>query len=163
MSRKTFPVRTRAFSLSCATRCSSPLTSPPRTVCFDIFSPPPGDSDVISQLDRLNSNETKIAPRSVRIAVGASGWSAVTFMVSSKMGGGSNPLTLPGKQSLPPTRHGILKRSMGRPTRKWNRGRLTRMGEMSEEYAPLLHRGSGGGMYTRKAHATREAPMRDQG
>ena len=33
---------------------------------------------------------------------------------------------------------------------------------MSEEDAPLLHRGSGGGMYTRKAHATREAPMRDQ-
>ena len=102
MSRKTFPVRTRAFSLSCATRCSSPLTSPPRTVCFDIFSPPPGDSDVISQLDRLNSNETKIAPRSVRIAVGASGWSAVRFMVNSKMGGGSNPLTLPGNRSLPP-------------------------------------------------------------
>jgi hypothetical protein len=34
---------------------------------------------------------------------------------------------------------------------------------MSEEDAPLLHRGSGGGMYTRKAHATRETPMRDQG
>ena len=27
---------------------------------------------------------------------------------------------------------------------------------MSEEYAQPLHRGSGGGMYTRKAHATRE-------
>jgi hypothetical protein len=26
----------------------------------------------------------------------------VTFMVSSKMGGGSNPLTLPGNRSLPP-------------------------------------------------------------
>jgi len=34
---------------------------------------------------------------------------------------------------------------------------------MSEEYAQLLHRGSGGGMYTRKAHATRETPTRDQG
>ena len=31
------------------------------------------------------------------------------------------------------------------------------------EYAPRLHRGSGGGMYTRKAHATRETPTRDQG
>ena len=31
---------------------------------------------------------------------------------------------------------------------------------MSEEYTQLLHRGSGGSMYTRKAHATREAPMR---
>ena len=33
---------------------------------------------------------------------------------------------------------------------------------MSEEDARPLHRGSGGGMYTRKAHATREAPMRDR-
>jgi len=35
-----------------------------RTECFDIFSPPPGDSDVISQVERLSSNEMKIAPRS---------------------------------------------------------------------------------------------------
>ena len=41
-------------------------------------------------------------------------------------------------------------------------GRLIQLGEMSEEYAQPLHRGSGGSMYTRKAHATREAPMRDQ-
>jgi hypothetical protein len=45
--------------------------SPPRTWCFDIFSPPPGDSDVISQVERLSSSETKIAPRSVRTAVDA--------------------------------------------------------------------------------------------
>src|SRR5215472_17125356 len=57
----------------------------------------------------------------------------------------------------------VSKRSMCRPTRRPFRGRLTRRGEMSEEYAPLLHRGSGGSMYTRKAHATREAPRRDQG
>ena len=43
------------------------------------------------------------------------------------------------------------------------RGRLLRLGEMSEDYAQPLHRGTGGSMYTRKAHATREAPMRDQG
>src|SRR5258708_2312094 len=55
------------------------------------------------------------------------------------------------------------KRTMCRPTRQPFRGRLIRPGEMSEEYAQLLHRGSGGSMYTRKAHATREAPMRDQG
>ena len=42
-------------------------------------------------------------------------------------------------------------------------GRLIRLGEMSEEYAQALHRGSGGSMYTRKAHATREAPRRGQG
>ena len=33
---------------------------------------------------------------------------------------------------------------------------------MSDEYAHLLHRGSSGSMYTRKAHATRETPTRDQ-
>ena len=54
------------------------------------------------------------------------------------------------------------KRSMCRPTRRPFRGRLTRRGEMSEEDALLLHRGSGGSMYTRKAHATRETPTRDQ-
>ena len=43
------------------------------------------------------------------------------------------------------------------------RGRLIRLGEMSEEYTQPLHRGTGGSMYTRKAHATREAPLRDQG
>src|SRR6202008_3884786 len=51
---------------------------------------------------------------------------------------------------------------MCRPTRRPFRGRLTRRGEMSEEYAPPLHRGSGGSMYTRKARATRETPKRDQ-
>ena len=55
------------------------------------------------------------------------------------------------------------KRTMCRPTRQPFRGRLTWLGEMSEDYAQPLHRGSGGSMYTRKAHATREAPMRDQG
>ena len=34
---------------------------------------------------------------------------------------------------------------------------------MSEEYARPLHRGIGGSMYTRKAHATREARRCDQG
>ena len=67
----TWPMRTCAFSVSRENRARSPATSPLRTVCFDIFSPPPGDNDVISQVDRLSSNETKIAPRSVRIAVGA--------------------------------------------------------------------------------------------
>src|SRR6201994_1283021 len=51
---------------------------------------------------------------------------------------------------------------MCRPTRPPNRGRLLRLGEMSEDYVQPLPRGTGGSMYTRKAHATREAPMRDQ-
>src|SRR3954464_2039309 len=72
-------------------------------------------------------------------------------------------LTLMRNQSPPTTRHGISKRTMCRPTRYPIRGRLIQLGEMSEEYAQPLHRGSGGSMYTRNAHATREAPMRDQG
>src|ERR1700691_3870685 len=95
---KTFPVLTNAFSRSRAKCSSSPATSPPRTTCFDIFSPPPGDSDVTSHVDRLSSNETKIAPRSVRIAVGASGRSATICMVASRVGGSN--LTLPKCRSL---------------------------------------------------------------
>src|ERR1700680_1813099 len=89
---KTFPVLARAFSRSRAKRSSSPATSPPRTVCFDIFSPPPGDSDVISQVERLSSNETKIAPRSVRIAVSAWGRSVIICMVASRVGGSATSL-----------------------------------------------------------------------
>src|SRR5271154_6174847 len=54
------------------------------------------------------------------------------------------------------------KTKMCRPTRLPYRGRLKQLGELSEEYAQLLHRGIGGGMYTRKAYATREAPWRGQ-
>src|ERR1700740_3358931 len=42
------------------------------------------------------------------------------------------------------------KRSMCRPTRRPYWGRLTRLGEMSEEYAPPLQRGSCGRTYTKK-------------
>src|SRR6476646_411057 len=54
------------------------------------------------------------------------------------------------------------KRTMCRPTRLPYRGRLKWLDELSEDYVQLLHRGMGGGMYTRKAHATREAPWRGQ-
>ena len=40
------------------------------------------------------------------------------------------------------------KRKMCRPTRLPYRGRLKQLGELSEEYAQLLHRGIGGGMFT---------------
>src|SRR5208337_4055479 len=46
-----------------------------------------GDKDVISQVDRLSSKDTKIARRSVRIAVNASVRSAATCMVVSRVGG----------------------------------------------------------------------------
>ena len=54
------------------------------------------------------------------------------------------------------------KRTMRRPTRQPFRGRLIRRDGMSETDAQSLRRGSGGSMYTRKAHATREAPERGQ-
>jgi hypothetical protein len=42
--------------------------SPLRTACFDIFSPPPGAREVMTQVERLSSRDTKIALRSVRTA-----------------------------------------------------------------------------------------------
>src|SRR3981189_2759538 len=45
------------------------------------------------------------------------------------------------------------KRTMCRPTRLPYRGRLKWLGALGEDSAPLLHRGIGGGMYTRKAYA----------
>ena len=65
---KSWPVRVCAFARSSAKRANSPAISPPRTRCFDIFCRP-GDKDVISQVARESSSETKIAPRSMRIAV----------------------------------------------------------------------------------------------
>src|SRR5450755_327542 len=49
------------------------------------------------------------------------------------------------------------KRTMCRPTRLPYRGRLKWLGALSEDYAHPLHRGIGGSMYTRKAHAKRRA------
>src|SRR5208283_4525869 len=95
---KDFPVRSDAFRLSSEKRASSAATSPARTECFDIFSPEPGDSDVISQMERLSSKETKIAARLVWMAVGASGRSATAGMVVSRVG--VRNLTLPERWSL---------------------------------------------------------------
>ena len=53
--------------------------------------------------------------------------------------------------------------SKSRPIRLQFRGRLIWLGEMSEDDAQSLHRGTGGSTYTRKARATREAPKRGQG
>jgi hypothetical protein len=74
-----------------------------------------GRATLISQLERLNSNETKITPRSAWIAVNSSDLSATTLMVSSKMDG-SDP-HFDADQSPPTTRHGISKRTMCRRTR----------------------------------------------
>jgi hypothetical protein len=67
-----FPVRANAFCFISEKRASSAPMSPAGTLCFDIFSPAPSDSEVVSQVERLSSNETKIAPRSARMALRAS-------------------------------------------------------------------------------------------
>src|SRR5271169_6701528 len=82
-----FPVWANAFLSSSEKRVRSAAVSPADALCFDIFSPPPGDTDVMSQIERLSSKETKIAPRLVRIAVGSSCRSAIDCMAVSTVGG----------------------------------------------------------------------------
>src|SRR5580658_7049662 len=85
---KDFPrFRANAFCFDSENRASNPATSPARTECFDIFSPEPGDSDVMSQIERLSSKETKIAARSVWIAVDGSAWAASVCMIVSRVDG----------------------------------------------------------------------------
>ena len=55
------------------------------------------------------------------------------------------------------------KMKMCGPTWPSYQGRLTRLGERAKKTPKPTHRGSGGSMYTRKAHATREAPWRGRG
>src|SRR6266498_2966003 len=112
MIGKSFLIRRRAFSLSSKSRLSKPAMSPPGTACFDIFSPAPGDSDVISQVERLSSNDTKIAPRSMRIAADLSGRGMMLCMIVSEvrveatslcLGAGRYPLPMgsqPGRKHL---------------------------------------------------------------
>ena len=51
------------------------------------------------------------------------------------------------------------KRTMCRPTRLQFRGRLIRLGEMSEDDAQSLHRGSGGGTYMKESARNTGSPM----
>src|SRR5260370_32906876 len=55
------------------------------------------------------------------------------------------------------------KRTMCRPTRQRYRGRLLRLGEMSDDDAQPLHRGRGGSPDTRERRATRETPSGGRG
>src|SRR3954466_3463185 len=82
MMGKTRPVRARAFSWSWDKRARRPAISPLRTECFDIFSPPPGAREVMIQVERLSSRDTKIALRSVRIAACSSGRGQRACMVA---------------------------------------------------------------------------------
>src|SRR5215207_8552889 len=56
--------------------------SPLRTECLDIFSPLPGAREVMTQVERLSSRDTKIALRSVRIAACSSGRGQRACMVA---------------------------------------------------------------------------------
>ena len=87
-----------AFRFNSEKRAISAATSPARTECFDIFSPKPGESDVISQMERLSSKEIKIAARLVWMAVGALCRLATVGMIVS--GVGVRNLTLSERWSL---------------------------------------------------------------
>lgn len=101
-------MRANAFSLSWANLASSPVTSPADTECRDSFSPAPGDKDVISQVDRLSSSETNIAPRSVRMALCSCGWGSCIGRL--QRAGGIDDLTLleAKRGAIPPPRIFIL-------------------------------------------------------
>src|SRR5215211_7400690 len=92
MIGKSRPVRTAALRLSSANRHSSPATLLAETECLDIFSPAPGDRDVISQALRDSSIETKIAPRSVRIAACA-GRETSLSIIGSRVGASATSLS----------------------------------------------------------------------
>src|SRR4051812_40131677 len=98
MIGKSRPVRAAALRLSSTNRCSSPDTSLAGTECLDIFSPAPGDRDVISQVLRDSSIETKIAPRLVRIGA-CVGWGGAFKHLRLQSGCISN-LTLPERRLL---------------------------------------------------------------
>src|SRR4051812_16075789 len=96
--------------------------SPLGTACFDIFSPPPGAREVMTQVERLSSRDTKIALRSVRIAACLSGRGQRACMVAPAWVV-QHP-TLPESKMLPVA-------PMGSPpsaaqTRPWPRPRQSR-------------------------------------
>src|SRR3984885_13708803 len=69
------PVRAEALSRMAQKRANRPARSPASTECLDILCPPPGASEVISHLERLSSNEMKMALICVWIAAG-SAWAS---------------------------------------------------------------------------------------
>src|SRR3954447_15266799 len=113
MIGKSRPLRAVALHLSSANRCSRPATSLAGTECLDIFSPDPGDSEVISQVLRDSSIETKIAPRSVRMA-GRAGRGASLSIIGSRVGASATSLSRSAARQ--PNAHGIfrVKRPMPR-------------------------------------------------
>src|SRR3954462_1719881 len=87
--------------------------SPLGTACFDIFSPPPGAREVMTQVERLSSRDTKIALRSVRIAACLSGRGQRACMVAPAWVV-QHP-TLPESKMLPVAPMGSSARRAGAP------------------------------------------------
>ena len=92
MIGKSPPVRATALRLSSANRRSRPDTSLAGTERLDIFSPPPGDREVINHALRDSSIETKIAPRSVRMAACA-GRGASLSIIGSRVSASATSLS----------------------------------------------------------------------
>jgi hypothetical protein len=61
-------VRAWAFARNLAKWSRRPFTSLLSSECLDIFSPLPGASEVITQLERDSSRETKIADKVTSMA-----------------------------------------------------------------------------------------------
>ena len=59
-------------------------------------------------------------------------------------------------------RRASLEKVIAQADRTTLSGKADTVGETSEKYPQSLRRGSGDSMYTREAHATREAPWRGQ-
>ena len=97
---KSAPVRVRAFCLSSEKRCRSFATSPLGRECLDIVSPAPGAREVITQVERDSSIETKIAARSVRIAA-SSGRDLTSCIFASRMGSAPHSGERSGRYPLP--------------------------------------------------------------
>src|SRR4051795_9040239 len=83
MIGKLLPVRACAFACSLVKWLKSPATSPLGTECFDIFSPLPGDTEVITQLERDSSREMKIAAKVTSMAARATP-GAIAGIVASR-------------------------------------------------------------------------------
>ena len=59
-------------------------------------------------------------------------------------------------------RRASLEKVIAQADRTTLSGKADTVGETDEEYLQSLRRDSGDSMYTREAHATREAPLRGQ-
>ena len=75
-------------------------TSPLGRECLDIVSPAPGAREVITQVERDSSIETKIAARSVRIAA-SSGRDLTSCIFASRMGSAPHSGERSGRYPLP--------------------------------------------------------------